>query len=113
MPTASTARTPSITRPGPIGSPAPRRMRAKCMMLGTSALSCASFIGRGSSLGQSLGADIAQQALALGPADARDVVLVLEQRPQRVVDRRRVEHGLVERDQRVGPVDRLGDAGQL
>jgi hypothetical protein len=36
MPTASTAATASITLPGPIGSPAARNVRAKCIMFATS-----------------------------------------------------------------------------
>ena len=42
-----------------------------------------------------------------------DVVLVLEQHAQRVGHRLRIERDAVERDQRLGPVERLGDARRL
>ncbi len=45
--------------------------------------------------------------------DRADVVLVLEQRAQRVGDRLGIERDAIERDQRLGPVERLGDARRL
>ena len=56
-------------------------------------------------LGEQLG-DVA--ALHLG-----DVVAVLEQHAERVVHVVGREADRVQRDQRIGPVDRLGDAGRL
>ena len=47
------------------------------------------------------------------PCMLDDVVLVLQQHAERVLHRRRVEPDRVQRDQRVGPVDRLGDARHL
>ena len=47
------------------------------------------------------------------PAHRVDVVLMLEQHAQRLFDIVRRERGLVERHERRGPVERLGDARRL
>src|SRR3990172_7440483 len=94
-PAISSARTQSSTRSGPILPGAPAVSRAGIMSGGR----------RGFRLGD--------QARRLLARDALDVVAVLEEHAERVVHRLRVERDLVEGDQAVRPIDRLGDAGQL
>src|SRR5579871_3541041 len=105
-----TARSASITWPGPTGMPAARRMRANCMMLSTSL----PFTGRSAErlLGE-LGAHGIEQLHGFGALQAGDVVLVFEQHAQGRVDDRGIERHRVELEQRFRPVDRLGDARQL
>src|SRR3954451_7061924 len=55
----------------------------------------------------------ADQALVLFAGDALEIVAILEEHAERVVDRLRIESHAVERDETVGPIDRLGDAGKL
>src|SRR4051812_33004693 len=110
----------SITRSGPTRNPAPRRMRAKCMTFSASFPGPASASGISSMVtgpacsGRGRGRlRLGRDARGLFSDDALHVVLVLEEHAERVVHRLRVEGDLVERDHRVGPVDRLGDARQL
>src|SRR5437867_2134436 len=63
--------------------------------------------------GRELRPDLREQALRIAAAYARDVVLVLAQGTESVVDGLRVERHLVERHQRLRPVDRLGHAGEF
>src|SRR5580704_13778723 len=181
MPTALTAATASSTLPGPTGSPAARKVRAKCIRLATSlpsetcaaaaaiqlnseavrlrerktltaegaevaqrtrwlgnccnafaslratsassAVKCcfilptaspphcedSSFAGGGGDLGL----DLLQEARRLAALHPGDVILVFQQDAQGVVDRLRRQFQGVELHQGLGPVDRLGDAGQF
>src|SRR5258708_18622565 len=101
MPTVSTALSASITRPGPMGSPAARKVRAKNMRFSRRrpGIALAPFLRR------QLVLHLKQQIGRLAAADARDVVLVFEQHAQGIVDRLGIEGDLVELDQRLGPVD--------
>src|SRR5690242_6572352 len=104
MPAARTACTASITRPGPIGSPAARSARAKCIRFAVSVPvpssgAVMSSAGMVLPLGCELLLDFAQDARGFGAAHFGDVVLVLQQGPERVVHRRRVERHAVELDQ--------------
>src|SRR5207245_1884791 len=63
--------------------------------------------------GGGLGFDLLQQTSGFAAMQPGNVVLVFEQHPQGVVDRVRVEFEHVELHQRLGPIDRLGDAGEL
>src|SRR5690242_14578071 len=117
MPTACNASTALITLPGPTGSPAARSVRAKCITL---AISRPSLLGaaaaRTSGLarrGGDLGLDLVEQLGGFAALDAGDVVLVLQEHAERVVDDVRGQFQRIELHQRLGPVDRLGDAGQL
>src|ERR1041385_4243683 len=69
-----------------------------------------SLLARG---GGDLGLDLIEQLGRLAALDAGDVVLVFEQHAQGVVDRLRRQLQDVELHQGLGPVDRLGDAGQF
>src|SRR5208282_452291 len=60
-----------------------------------------------------LGLDLLQQPGGLAAVQPGDVVLILEQHAQGIVDRVRGQLEHVELHQRLGPVDRLGDAGKL
>src|SRR4029077_8816445 len=99
-PTASIASRAAITRSGPTGTPARRRTRAKWVTFSanTGAARLAQFV---------------EQARHLGARHLGDVVAVLEEHAERVLHALRVEADGVEGDQRVGPVDRLGDARRL
>src|SRR4051812_29434285 len=115
MPAARTACTASMTRPGPIGRPATRSARAKCMRFAVKApvpsseavVTSAAIV---SPLGCELLLDFAQDARCLGTTDLGDIVLIFEQGAERIVDRRRIERHAVELDQRLRPVDRLSHA---
>src|SRR5690348_6905383 len=117
-PTASTAATASSTLPGPTGIPAARKVRAKCIRLATSrpsgfseAAACIGLLLLAGG-GGDFGLDLFEQFRRLAALDARDVVLVFEEDAQRVVDRLRCQFERVQLHQRLGPVDRLGDAGE-
>src|SRR4029079_1597828 len=56
---------------------------------------------------------LVDQFFRLGAFEARDIVLILEQHPERVGDGRRIERNNVKLGQRRGPVERLGDAWRL
>src|SRR5712672_878001 len=71
------------------------------------------FLHRSDLGGGELRPDLGEQALGIAAAHAGDVVLVLEQGTESVVDGPGVERHLVQGHQRLRPVDRLGDAGQL
>src|SRR3546814_1036501 len=60
-----------------------------------------------------LGPDLVEDFRGFAALDAGDVVLVFQEDAERVVDGLRVEDERVELHQRLGPIDRLGDAGQL
>src|SRR5258708_33545133 len=103
MPTVSTALSASITRPGPMGSPAARKVRAKNMRFSRRRPG----IALNPLLRRQLVLDLLQQVGRLAAADAGDVVLIFEQHPQGIVDRLRIEGDLVELDQRLRPIDGL------
>src|SRR5436190_2245880 len=103
-PTASIASSAASTRSGPTPRPAWRRTRAKWTTLSAS-IGRRGAARRRLQLGEQLG-DVA--ALHLG-----DVVAVLQEHAERVADVVGREAERVQRDQRVAPVDRLGDAGRL
>src|SRR6266403_1954997 len=113
MPIAETAATASMTLPGPTGNPAARKVRAKCIRLASSRPwgSDAAAIARlcvamsACKIDCGFGLDLFEQP--------GDVVLVFQQHAQGVVDRVRRQLQYVELHQRLGPVDRLGDAGKL
>src|SRR6266853_1773419 len=63
--------------------------------------------------GGELRPDLREQALGIAAAHASDVVLVLQKSTEGVVDGLRIQRHLVERHQRLRPVDRLGDAGEF
>src|SRR5581483_1599797 len=56
---------------------------------------------------------LVEQRLDLGLVKPRDVVLIFQQRAERVRHRRRIERHHVELGERAGPVERLGNAGHL
>src|ERR1700751_4763128 len=60
-----------------------------------------------------LGLDLIEDAGGFAAMQAGDVVLIFEQHAQRVVDRVRRKFQYIELHQGFGPVDRLGDAGEL
>src|SRR3954453_16180493 len=107
-----------MTRPGPTGRPAARSARAKCMTLrakgpplGPSPMgSSCNASGPGPAQAH---VDLAQDLGGLAALDLEDVVLVLEERAQRVVDDGGRELERVEGGERPGPVQRLGHARQL
>src|SRR4051794_39680221 len=116
MRAAFTASIASITLPGPIGSPAARKVRAKRRMFWASRLVAAIALvlkQLGGLLGGEIGAHLFQDGGGLGAADPGDVILVLQQRAQAAVDRTAAERHLVELHQGVGPVDGLGNARQF
>src|SRR5438477_11987535 len=90
MPTVCNASTALITLPGPTGSPAARRVRAKCITLAISRPSVlGAAVARISGLarrGSDFGLDLVEQLGGLAALDASDVVLVLQQHAERVVD---------------------------
>ena len=106
--------------PGRPASPRARSTRTKCSdVLGEAALAATVSAARSTRRHASVTAAMpsACTSATSRAADLRreraDVVLVLEQHAERVGDRLRVERDAVERDQRLGPVERLGDAGRL
>src|SRR6516165_5496678 len=161
MPTVLTAATASITFPGPTGSPAARKARAKCIRLASSDPPASGVAGlevggatgpgpmplrhgwtrsgqprparsgvpwmtgsspvmtviwvicSGRSRRRNFGLDLLQEPSGFAAVQPRDVVLVFEQHAEGVVDRMRRQLEHVELHQRLGPVDRLGDARQF
>ena len=114
-----------MTLAGPTGMPAPRSTRTKCSdVLGeATARQRRHRAAEGHSRGAGARltpAGSSRPSLRFGDeprgdlgTERADVVLVLEQHAQRVGDRLRIERDAVERDQRLGPVERLGDARRL
>ena len=108
---------------GPTGMPAARSTRTKCSTfsarrpLGSSgtapASARASMPERQRHRRIPSACTSATSRAATSGAERADVVLVLEQHARGVGDRLRVERDPIERDQRLGPVERLGDAGRL
>src|SRR5690242_5094793 len=111
MPTASTARSASMTLPGPMGKPAARSVRAKNIRFSTrrpwkagvslavmGAHSCPSLGGG------DLGLHLVKQRGSLAAADLRDIVLVFQQHADGVIDRLGIEGDTIELDQRFRPV---------
>src|SRR5580704_19349090 len=99
MSTWSSAVSASASRPGPTSSPASRSTRPNVTTWRTSA-----------SAGS---AGLRQQADQRFILDELDVLVILEHRPERGLDQRRVELAAAQRGKRLGPVDRLGHAGLL
>ena len=54
-----------------------------------------------------------EDAFELALADCVNVILILEQHAERVFDDGQIKLVRVERHQRLGPVERLGDAGHF
>src|SRR4051812_16246480 len=120
MPTASTASSACNTLPGPIGRPATRRQRAKCMMLADSrppsiSMSRVSWTmpaSNGMGSGQ-FSLDLSEDAVGLAALDSGDIVLVFQQGAESVVDRVGVQFQPVELGQRLRPVQRFRHTRQL
>src|SRR6056297_3678534 len=106
-----------MTCAGPTGTPARRRARAKWTTFSASLPSVRGRSGGRSGgascilLGGQLRLGLVKQPRGLGAGDFRDIVLILEQRAERIGDHLRGDRHRVERDQTARPVDRLGDAG--
>src|SRR5277367_3240784 len=125
MPAHSTAASASSTAPGPTGTPASRRARAKWMMFcakapplagsaSTSALIWLGSISLRSDLQPAkLGARLLYQRLRLCALDLCDIVLIFQQDAERIGNLRRVERHRIELGQRGRPVERFGDARRL
>src|SRR5262249_9418160 len=124
----------SRTLPGPTGRPAARRVRAKCMMFsarrpppvpgcretassgdlrGSGFISVLSLARTPSTRRRQFRLHLIEDIGRLGAADLGDVVLVLEKHAQGIVDRLWIERYAIELQERLGPVDRFGDARQL
>src|SRR3954453_15812262 len=90
MPTACNASTALITLPGPTGSPAARKVRAKCITLAINRPSVfgatAARMSRLARGGGDFGLDLVEQLGGLAALNAGDVVLILQQDAERVVD---------------------------
>src|SRR5262249_57495774 len=112
MPTVLTASTASMTLPGPTGSPAVRKVRAKCIRLASSRPAGSDLVV-GTCTVCRLGLDLPENARGFAAVQPGDVVLIFEQHAQRVVDRVRRQFEHVELHQGFRPVDRLPDARQL
>src|SRR5207237_8916015 len=98
--TVSAVRKGSL-RAGPAANPSPRRMRPKCSQF---------LVG----IDPGSGIDGAGEELSRArTAQPFEVLLVFDDRAEGRLDRRLIELGLPERDQRSRPVERLGDDRQL
>src|SRR6202047_4886526 len=94
---------PGGARTSPRPSPPPRARRGRSVSSGT-----------GSRLRRcSLDLHLIEDAGCFAAVQAGDVVLVFEQHAQGVVDRVRGQFQYIKLHQSFGPVDRLGDAGEL
>src|SRR5678816_3120957 len=121
MPTARTASAASMTLPGPTGKPAARSTRANCIKLSTRRPRCSpgeDFAGIDLRPSAALGGgdfdlDLLEDLHRLAALDLGDVVLVLEERSERGAHVGGVVRHRVELRQRLGAIDRLGDAGEL
>src|SRR5215469_8523505 len=119
-PATCNASSASNSRSVPSGTPAFLRTRAKCTTLAAKA-GGASKVAAGSTSvhhrrpsgagGACL--DRLQQASRLGAADPRNVILVLEQHPQGVIDRLRIESAAIEGQQCFAPLDALRQSREL
>src|SRR5512133_2396657 len=94
----------SEMRPGPTSSPASRRIRPNVTTWRTNPPSSCAGCDSARLL------DERDEGLV---ADGGEVLVVLQYRPQRLLDRACVEVLPPERGERLGPVDRLGDARRL
>ena len=118
MPTASTARTASITRPGPDRQAGGAQRAREMHDVGDqrAVVRRDRRVGRvhgAGAVGQ-LGLDLRQQAARPRPPRIRAMSSwYLSSAPSVSLIVAGSSVDAVERDQRVGPVDRLGDAGQL
>src|SRR5450755_199342 len=99
-PTASIASSAARTRSGPTGMPAARSTRAKWATLSANT-------------GAARLAQFRKQSRHLVALHLDDVVAMLEEHAERVLDARRIEAHCVQGEERVGPVDRLGDPRRL
>src|SRR5258708_19361205 len=116
MPRARPASTAASTVRGPIGRPAARSVRAKCIRLArrwpSADAGCAIARSRRRRR-RELGLDLVEEAQRLAALDLGDVVLVFEEDAERVVDRLGRQRQAVELHQPLGPVDLLADPGPL
>src|SRR5256884_9149299 len=88
-------------RAGPASKPSPRRIRPKCNQLRVRTAPGSGIDGSGEKL---------PRARAAQPFE---ILLVLDHRAERRLHGRLAELRFAERNQRAGPVERLGDPGQL
>src|SRR3989454_8832475 len=98
--TVSAVRNGSM-RAGPASKPSPRRIRPKCNQLRVRTAPGSGIDGSREEL---------PRARAAQPFE---ILLVLDDRAERRLHGGFAELALAERDQRAGPVERLGDPGQL
>src|SRR5690606_34232616 len=115
------------TSPGPIGSPAFRRTRPKCITFSTRRPPVSRVAARSGRLrpvagfgmaardllGRKLGLDLFQDALRLAALETSNVVLVFQEDAESVVDRLGIEDERIELHQGMRPVDGFGNARQL
>src|SRR5215475_13520290 len=108
----------SITEPGPTGSPAARKARAKPTTLSAmwpvGGLRWSMAVGIGALTNDSVFAGrFLQNLLQAFALHARDVILVFQERTEGVADHLRGQRAGVELGQRGSPVDGFRDAGRF